>query len=97
MKVKEVKPGMENISLVVCVVSVGRPRRVATRYGEAVTASAIVADEIGEIILNLWRGQVNQVKPGFTIKIEEAFASEFGGRTELNVGISGTITVLKMP
>ncbi len=48
MKVKDVRPGMENIALTVRVVSVSRPRKVATRYGEALVASAIVADETGK-------------------------------------------------
>lgn len=95
MKVRDVEPGMENISLVVRVVSISRPRKVLTRYGEAAVASAVVADETGEIILNLWRGQVGLVKPGCIVKIEGAFAKEFKGRTELNVGRNGSITVLK--
>ena len=95
MKIKDVRPGMENITLTVRVVSVSKPRRVMTRYGEALVASAVVTDETGEIILNLWRGQVNIVKPGYFIRIENAFARQFKDRIELNVGSRGRIIVVK--
>ena len=95
MKIKDVRPGMENITLTVRVVSVSKPRRVMTRYGEALVANAVVADETGEIILNLWRGQVNIVKPGYIIRIENAFARQFKDRIELNVGSRGRIIVVK--
>lgn len=47
-----------------------RPRKVMTRYGDALVANAIVTDEAGEVILNLWRSQINLVKPGCIIRIE---------------------------
>ena len=95
MKVRDIKPGMENITLTVRVISVSRPRKVMTKYGEALVANAVVADETGEIILNLWRDQVNIVKPGYIIRIENAFARQFKDRIELNVGSRGRIVVVK--
>jgi len=95
MKVKDVKPGMSNITLTVRVISVSKPRRVMTRYGEAMVASALVADETGEITLTLWRNQVNIVKPDYIIRIEGAFAKKFRDKLELNVGKRGRITVLR--
>ena len=72
-----------------------RPRKVMTRYGDALVANAIVTDEAGEVILNLWRSQINLVKPGCIIRIENAFARQFKNRIELNVGSRGRIIVLK--
>ena len=95
MKVKDVKPGMSNITLTVRVISVSKPRRIMTRYGEAMVASALVADETGEITLTLWRNQVNIVKPDYIIRIEGAFAKKFRDKLELNVGKRGRITVLR--
>jgi len=51
--------------------------------------------KISSAVLNLWRDQVGLVKPGDLIKVENAFAKEFRGRVELNVGGSGRIAVLK--
>ena len=95
MKVRDIKPGMENITLIVRVISVSKPRKVMTRYGEALVANAVVADETGKIILNLWRKQVNLVKPGYLIRIENAFARRFRDRVELNIGSRGRIIVVR--
>jgi len=95
VKIKDIKPGMEGITVTVRVVSVGQPKKVLTRYGEALVAQATVADETGSAVLNLWRDQVGLVKPGATVRIENAFAREFRGRIELNVGRGGRIVALK--
>lgn len=95
MRVKDIKPGMENITITVKVKSVGEPRKVETKYGEALVARAVVEDESGEVILNLWRDQINIVKQGYVIRLENAFAKEYKGRVELNVGRQGKIVVVK--
>ena len=95
MKVKDVKPGMDNITLTVKVVGVSKLRKVMTRYGEALVASATVADEIGEIVLNLWRSQIELVKPGSIVRIENAFARQFKDWIELSVGSRGRTKVLE--
>lgn len=95
MKVKDIRPGMENITITVRVVSVESPKKVATRYGEALVAKAVVADETGEVVLNLWRDQIELVKPGSVIRVVNAFAKEFRGVVELNVGSRGRIEVLE--
>lgn len=94
MKIRDVKPGMSNISLTARVLSISEPRRVETKYGEAMVASAIIADETGEIVLNLWRNQISLVKPGYLIRVENAFAKEYKGKLELSIGKQGKITVL---
>ena len=58
---------------------------VETRFGPALYAQAILKDETGEIKLNLWRWQVELVKVGFRVRIENGF-TKFG---ELNVGSRG--------
>jgi len=94
-KLKHIKPGMESLRLLVRVVDVGKPRTVLTRFGEAKTALAVVEDETGRLRLKLWRHQVDLVKPGDIIQIENGFAVQFGGVTEINVGSRGHITVVK--
>jgi len=86
---------MERLNLIVRVVDVGSLRTVSTRFGEAKTALALVEDETGRLNLKLWRDQVDLVKPGDIIKIENGFAIQFGGATEINVGSRGRITVIK--
>jgi len=94
-RLKDVKLGMEGLSLLVKVVSVGSTKTVLTRYGEARTALAVIEDETGRLNLKLWRSQVDLIKPGDIIKIENGFAVEFGGATEINVGSGGRINVIR--
>jgi ssDNA-binding replication factor A large subunit len=86
---------MENLTILVKVVDVGPPRVVGTRFGEAKTALAIVEDDTGKLNLKLWRDQIDLVKPGDMVRIENGFAVEFGGKTEINIGSRGHITVIK--
>jgi len=86
---------MENLNLTVRVVQVWEPRVVSTRFGEAKTALALVEDETGRLNLKLWRSQVDLVTPEDLIRIENGFAVEFGGATEINVGSRGRITVVE--
>jgi replication factor A1 len=95
MKIKDIEPGMSNITITARVTSVSKPRRVSTKYGETMVAQATIADETGEIILNLWRNQIDMVKPGDIIKIENAYSKEYKGRIELNIGKNGKIVVLE--
>jgi len=94
-KIKDVRPGMENLNLIVKVVRVGEARIISTKFGEAKTALALIEDETGRLNLKLWRSQVDLVKPGDIIKIENGFAVAFRGATEINVGSRGRITVIK--
>lgn len=94
-KLKDVRPGLENLNVIVRVVHVGDSRTIPTRFGEAKTALALVEDETGRLGLKLWRKQVDLVKPGDIIKIENGFAIQFGGATEINVGSRGRIIVIR--
>ncbi|MEM4487918.1 MAG: OB-fold nucleic acid binding domain-containing protein [Desulfurococcaceae archaeon] len=95
MKIKDIKPGLENITITVRVIKVDRPREVMTKYGEAKVARAEVADDTGTITLTLWRNQIDLVKPGSVIRIENAFAQEYRGRLELSIGSKGKIVTLE--
>ncbi|RLI24465.1 DNA-binding protein, partial [Candidatus Bathyarchaeota archaeon] len=65
-----------------------------TRFGPAYVASAVLEDDTGRIILNLWRRQISLVKPGYLVRIENGFIREYRGQLELNVGRTGRIVVL---
>jgi replication factor A1 len=56
-------------------------------------ATARVKDDSGEINLTLWNEQINQVKVGNAVKIENGYTTSFRGETQLNVGRYGKLTV----
>lgn len=47
-------------------------------------AKAILKDDTGEIILNLWRAQIDQVKVGDQVKIIDGFVRARAGKLELS-------------
>jgi len=53
---------MRGICVTGTIVSIGDVRVVETRYGPARVAQAVLRDESGSIILNLWRGQIDTVR-----------------------------------
>jgi len=69
MKIKDLKPHMENITLVGRVLSVTQPIEINMKK----YAYAVLEDGSGEIGLNLWREQVAQVEEGDLVKIKDAF------------------------
>ena len=90
MKVKDLKDDMHNVSVVVKVVSVSQPKTVQTRNGETTIREAVVEDDSGRVKLTIWGDQ--QIKPGTTVKIENAWTSTFKGEVKLNVSNKSKIT-----
>jgi len=90
-KIKDIRDGMENVNITARVTAIERRGTVETRYGPAETAVAVIEDETGRIRLKLWRSQIDKAKVGSMVRIENAFASTFDGRLELNVGSRGKI------
>jgi len=95
MKIKELRAGMENITLVARVVEIGEKINVKTRYGEVPLAVAIIEDETGRIRLNLWRQQTELVKVGSIVRIENGFVRSFKNQLEINIGSRGKITAVE--
>lgn len=73
---------------------IGIKRIVKTRFGEAPVATAVLEDSSGKIALNLWRGQINMVKEGDTVRVEHGFVRAFKDQLELNVGSRGKLIVI---
>jgi len=94
MRISDIKPGAEHITLVAKVIEMGQVRQVETRFGPARVATAIIEDETGRINLKLWRDQIDQAEVGHVIRLENAFAAEFRGVKEISIGRTGRITAL---
>ena len=90
MKVKDLKDDMHNVSVVVKVISISQPKTVKTKNGEATIREAVVEDDSGRIKLTIWGKQI--VKPGTTVKIENAWTSTFKGEVKLNTSDKSKIT-----
>jgi replication factor A1 len=70
--------------------SITDPRTVNLRTGgTAQVADAMISDETGSIKLSLWDDQINLVKDGDTVSIENGYTQAFRGENSLNIGRYG--------
>ena len=94
VKVSQIRGGMRNMKIIGILKEVERPVGIKARYGPALLVRAILEDETGSVHLNLWRQQIDVAKIGDKIVLENAFAREFSGVIEVNIGADGKTFVV---
>ena len=94
MKINEILAEMDSVIVSGRITYIGIRRTVKTRYGEASVATAVLEDETGKIALNLWRDQIDLVKDGDLVQIENGFVKTYQDKLELNVGSRGKIVLI---
>lgn len=69
--------------------------KVMNKYGRTLRlANATISDDSGTIQLSLWNDQIDQVKKGATIKIENGYVNEWQSKAQLTLGKFGKMEVL---
>ena len=92
MNIGDLKPGMRGVSIEGTKASLTEPRTVNLRAGgTAQVADAVISDETGTIKLSLWDDQINMVKQGDRISIENGYTQAFRGENSLNIGRYGNL------
>ncbi len=94
MKIGQIHSKMEGVTVSGRITYIGIKTIVETRFGEAAVARAALEDDTGKIALNLWREQIDLVKEGDLVRIENGFVRTYRDQLELNVGSRGRIVVL---
>jgi replication factor A1 len=95
MKIGELKTGMRGVSVIGNINSLTEPRTVNLRTGgTAQVADATISDETGSIKLSLWDEQINMVKQGDKVSIENGYTQAFRGENSLNIGRYGKLKKL---
>jgi replication factor A1 len=95
MKISEVKAGTANATIEGEIINVEEPRDVTSRFGKRLrVANATLKDDSGEIVLSLWGDDINRIKVGDNVKIENGWVSEFKGNMQISPGKYGKLTVL---
>jgi len=91
-KVDSLKSRMRNLNVIVKVVSKGEAREITSRRDRKVhsVAEALVGDETGCVLLNLWDDQINEFDEGDVVEIRNGYTSLFRGYLRLNIGRLGT-------
>ncbi|MEM3602468.1 MAG: OB-fold nucleic acid binding domain-containing protein [Candidatus Bathyarchaeia archaeon] len=95
MKIRELRNGMKRVNVEAKVIEKSDPREVLSRFKDTThkVATAIIADETGQIKLTLWNDQINQVKVNDKVKVENGYVTSFKGEIQLNVGRYGKLTI----
>jgi replication factor A1 len=94
MKINQIRAGMDGVTVTGRISYIGIKKIVKTKFGEAPVARAILEDDTGRIALNLWRGQIDLVKEGDVVRVENGFVRTYRDQLELNVGSRGRIVIL---
>ena len=96
MKINELRDGMRRIEVEAKVIQKSETREVRSRYTNETyrVADATIEDETGTITLTLWNEQIDQVKAGMKVHIENGWVGEFQGEPQLTTGKFGKLEVV---
>ncbi|MBI2647519.1 hypothetical protein HYW99_03510 [Candidatus Woesearchaeota archaeon] len=94
MQVKDLKPKQGNVDIVVDVIDVGAPREFQKFGRPGKVATAIAKDETGDIKLTLWNEDIEKVKAGDKVHLENGYVSEWQGEMQLTTGRMGKLEVV---
>ncbi len=83
--IADLREGLKNVIVEGYITEKSEPKVVETKRGLRRFATALLKDETGEIILNLWEDQIEKVNVGDKIRIEEGYVVSYEGHLTLNV------------
>ena len=92
--ISELQAGQGNVNLELEIVSIEEPREFDKNGTKLRVANAKVKDESGEVTMSFWNEDIEKIKPGMTIKLENGYCSEFKGEKQLSAGKFGKFMVL---
>ena len=95
MAIKDLQPKQGNVDIVAEVIEVEEAREFQKFGNSGRVANAIIKDGSGEVKLTLWNEQVDQVKKGDKIHINNGYTNEWQGEKQLTTGKFGTLEVLE--
>jgi replication factor A1 len=89
-KVKDLKPGMEGVTLHVKILQMQPPREVKTKFGRFYRlVDGLAEDESGRIPITFWNEQIEaltSIEPGDVVEVRNCFVSSFKGEKRINAG-----------
>ena len=96
MQIKEIEPNKGIDELKVEIIELDEPREFTDASGrEGKLVNAKIKDATGETKMTLWDKQVDQVRVNDEIVIENGWAKDYKGETQVGLGKFGTLTVIK--
>ncbi len=94
MEIKDIKANQGKIDLIADVVSKDQPRTFE-KFGKAGRVCNVkLRDKSGDVVLTLWNDDVESVKLGDKIHVQNGWCSEYKGERQLSAGKFGKIAVV---
>jgi len=86
--VKDLKPGMKNLSMILIVLDIGKASKTKDNHE---VRSIRVADKSGSVNLSVWDEPGTLIQPGDIIRVNKAYASLFKSCLTLYIGKGGEL------
>lgn len=94
MAIKDLQAKQSNVDVVVEVVDIGEIREFQ-KFGRAGrVATATIKDETGEMKFTLWNDEIDKIKKGQKVHIENGYVNEWQGEKQLTTGRFGKLKVV---
>lgn len=90
----DLKPGQENVHVVVRVLETTPPHVIQTRKGPRTISKALLGDETGRVKATLWGRKAGILKNDQVVDVAGAWTTVFRGQIQLNIGSGSTIKVV---
>jgi replication factor A1 len=94
-QVADLRLGMKGVDVTAKIIEIPPATQVVTRWGsDACVSNAVITDGTGSIRLSLWNTQIDKVRVGDEIKVENGYVANFTGQPQLRIGRKGTLSVI---
>ncbi|HLD72764.1 MAG TPA: hypothetical protein VJA23_04205 [Candidatus Nanoarchaeia archaeon] len=94
MEIKDLKPNTGKVDLVLHVVEVDKPRAFEKFGKKSKVCNATVKDESGEVKMTLWNEEIELIKPGDKIHLQNGWCAQYKDELQVSCGKFGKIEVL---
>ena len=94
MKIKDLKPKIGNVDVVVDIVDIGAPREFQKFGKPGRVATAIAKDDSGDVKLTLWNEDIDKIKAGDKVHLTNGYVNEWQGEIQLTTGRMGKMEVV---
>lgn len=94
MFIKDLQPRQTGVEVEGEVIEMSDVREFSKFGKQGRVANAIIKDGTGTVKLSLWNEQIEKVKVGDTVKINNGYVGEYQGELQLTTGKFGTLEVV---
>lgn len=94
-KIIDLKNGDLHININVNVVSIGEVKEFEKAGRAGRVCEAVVEDESGQIKMSVWNNDIDKIRVGDVIQINNGYVNEYKNEPRLSTGKFGTLEVLE--